>query len=262
MADENGALPQEGADRPDFLASNFDSIEAQARAYNEARTEMGRAHAERDQYRQYAAELEQRAAELEELAAQAQQPAEPELPFNPLAMQLQQAREMGDVNTEMALTAYMASQIADQKTAALRQELETARSQQGPNPVESEQYALWADYTAREKFDAKYGRGAWDDTKVDAAHLLAANPDLIPETLSPTQAADRLVFAAEYVQGQKLLAAPEQERNQILAQRQRRMLATSLTGSGTPPPTQETAEEAWSRIQNAPAGSYSELRNS
>lgn len=250
---------EDAVQAPDWLESNFTSVEAQAKAYADARAEMHRQQARAQELEQQASQWQEYAAELE-AQSQQQQPVGADTSLsNPLLLQLRQAREMGDEQTELALTAYIANQIAEQK---IQEKLGTFQGQQAPDQATIESHALWADYTAREKFDSQYGQGAWDEVKRPAAEFLAANPDLIPETLSPTQAADRLVMAAEYVQGKQYLAASEQERNQMTQARQQRLMARTLTPGATPPPTQETAEEAWERIKNAPAGDYSQLRNS
>ncbi len=259
MADPQEAAGQpEGFDRPDWLEPNFTSVEAQAQSYAQARAEMSRAQNEARQAMEYAQSVEERLSELEEISAQPQQ-QEHQLPFNPLVSEFQQAYENGDVERQLQIQAFMASQIADNKIAAALEQAKIGQ-QQAPDRANTEMYALWADQVARERFDTAYGQGEWDTVRRDAAEYLQANPDLIPENLSPTQAADRLVMAAEYVQGKKLLAAPEQERNQYAQARQRRIMSQTLTSAGATPPTQETEAEAWARIQSAPAGSYSELR--
>src|SRR5579885_78961 len=108
MADPGASGQPEGQDaKPDWLESNFTTVEAQAQAYAIARAEMGRAQAEANQMREYAAQLEaereQYAAELE-AAQQPQQPGYDNGLSNPLLLQLRQAREMGDDQTELALT--------------------------------------------------------------------------------------------------------------------------------------------------------------
>lgn len=263
MADEQPPGNQEGADtRPDWLEGNFTSVEAQAKAYADARAEMHRQQARAQELEQQAAQWQDYAAELE---AQSQQPQQqPQFGqdnmSNPLLLQLRQAREMGDDMTELALTAHIANTIAEQKI----NEFKAAAQGQQPqtDQTQTEMYAMWADNVARERYDAQYGHGAWDETRRDAAEFLAANPDLIPEDTPPSVAAQRLVMAAEYVQGRKFLTASEQERNQMVEARARRIQAGTLTPGGTPPPTQETAEEAWERIKNAPAGDYASLRGS
>jgi hypothetical protein len=157
----------------------------------------------------------------------------------------------------LAITAYVASQIADQKVAGAQEQL-TAKPD---SPVMNEFYALQADTLAREKYDSRYGPGEWDANKQEAAQWLATEaPEMIPETLSPTEAANRLVWAAEYVQGRKHLTADEQQRTQMAVQRQQRLMAQTARGSGTPPPAVESDQERWDAIKSSPVGSYGELR--
>ena len=262
MPDEKPGDNQEGIDsRPDWLEGNFNSVEAQAQAYSNARAEMHRQQQRAQELEQYVTALEE---EREQYAAQPQEPQQPEYQApgltNPLLLQLRQAREMGDDQTEMAITAYMASQIAEQKIAEAMKNQQPA--QQQPDQVMNEFYAYQADALARDQFDRKYGQGEWDAVKADAAQWLATQaPEMIPETLSPSEAAQRIVWAAEYVQGQKLLAGSEEDRNQhAQAQQQRRLLAQTSSGSGTPPPTVESDQERWDRIRSSPVGSYAELR--
>lgn len=263
MADQEPLDNQEGADRPDWLEGNFTSVEAQAQAYAAARREMQQQQLRAQELEQQASQWQEYAAELE--AAQQEQPQQPQygegMP-NPLLLQLREAREMGDEQTELALTAYVANQIAEQKINERMAALQGQQQNPQADQASTEMYALLADQNARERYDAEFGHGAWDDVKRDAAELLMANPDLMPETLSPMQAAERLVFAAKHVQGTRMLTATEQERNQQAQARQQRLMAQTMRASGATPPTQETAEEAWARIQNAPAGDYASLRNS
>jgi hypothetical protein len=245
--------------RPDWLLPNFQSVEEQARSYAESRAEMGRAQARANEVEQAAQYYMERNAELEDMVAQqeqAPQPLQDSPEFNPLVAQYEQAVENGDVRTQLALTAYVASQIADQKVAAAKP------TEQPENPVMNEFYALQADTLAREKYDARYGQGEWDVNKMDAAQWLATEaPEMLPETLSPTEAANRLVWAAEYVQGRKMLTADEQQRNQMTQARQQRLMAQTARGSGTPPPTVETDEERWNAIANSGQRDYNAIRS-
>lgn len=260
----NPELEATPPDRPDWLDTRFTSVEDQARSYNEARAEMGRAQARAQEVEQAAQYYMERASELEaalEAQPQEQQIQDDPAAFNPLVAQYEQAVENGDIRTQMALTAYMASQISDQKNEALKAELLQAVGQK--DPVANEYYAMQAHDIAREAYDAKYGQGAWDVDKVEAAQWLATEaPERIPETLSPSQAAKEMIWAAEHVQGLKHLTADEQQRTQMAAQRQQRLMAQTARGSGTPPPAVETDEERWAQIANAPKDSYSSLRRS
>lgn len=256
MADEplEASGQPEPAARPDWLESNFDTVEAQAQAYQQARMEMHRAHQEREQALQYA----QQAAEALEAAAQEPDPEPGFHGFNPLVAQYQAAMESDDPQDQMAMQAFIASQIVDQKL----NEFTSRQQQRQPDPGQDEYFAIMAENLARDKYEAAYGQ-PWEDIRADAAVFLATKPELVPEGITPMQAANQLVFAAEHVRGQRALTGQEQPGNQQPADmyRQRRIMAQGLQGAGTPPPSQDTDAERWERIKQAPVSSYNELRN-
>ncbi len=262
MADplEAAQQPESATERPDWLEPNFTSVEAQAQSYAAARAEMARAQNEAREWQEYAAQVE---AEREEALTAQQTAATPQLPFNPLTSEYQQAVETGDYERQLQIQAFMASQLADSRAqAAVQAAMQNLPNRSGiGSGAEIELHAFTADKLANEAYDRKYGPGAWEEDKLDAANFLAANPDLIPEHITASQASQRLVMAAEYTRGQKYLTASDEERNQMAQSRQQRMLARTQTATGASPPTTPSAAEAWAEIANAPVGSYAELMN-
>ena len=247
-AQEPGGEP---AGRPAWLPDNFESPEELARSYGELRSRF-------TQETQARAEAEAYAAQLEETMQAPEPTADPYQAMgmqSPLIAQYQNAIESGDAQTQLAMTAYIANQIAEQKLAE-----QAAKQPQGPDQSQVELFALFADQMARDSYETKYGE-SWDSVRTDAAELLQTMPDLVPDGLTATQAAQRLMFAAEHVRGNRTLTgqgAPDNQ--QPPARPNNRLLSQTLHGAGTPPPATETDEDHWNAIKSAPVGSYSELR--
>lgn len=179
--------PVEEPDRPAWLPSKFKDEQAFAESYGELERRFYELSREKQEAEEYAAAM---AEQLEAQEEQYQQPQEQAL--NPLAAQYQQAYEMGDVQTMLAVQAYMANQIAEEKVKAIQQ------SQPQEDPVQQELWAHYTDSVAKEAFEKKYGE-SWDTIKQDVGQYIQGHMYLLNGAETPAQAASRLVEAADYV---------------------------------------------------------------
>lgn len=173
--------------RPAWLPSKFKDEQAFAESYGELERRFYELSREKQEAEEYAAAMAEQLQYHEEAQQQPQEPA-----LNPLAAQMQQAWENGDFNSMLALQAYMANQIAEEKVKAIQQ------SQPQEDPVQQELWAHYTDSVAKEAFEKKYGE-SWDTIKQDVGQYIQSHMYLLNGAETPAQAASRLVEAADYV---------------------------------------------------------------
>lgn len=218
--------PAEEQPRPSWLPEKFKSEEDFANSYHELErrlTQEAQARAEAEAYAESVHE------QWEAVSQQPQQQQFQQSPqYNPLLMQYDQARELGDTQTELALQAYVARQMAEN---VINERFAQYQNQQ-PDPAYNEMYAYTTDEQVRRQYEAKYGE-AWDGIKQEVGQFLAnGNLHWIEKSTNPSEAADKIMQAADYIRGQKLLAGQAQADNQLALSRQGKFLGQTLQGHG------------------------------
>lgn len=227
------STPKEGEDnpdleapkRPEWLPENFENEQALLASYRESEAALKRVQQDLHTERSAREAMEQQQAE-------AQQQTQYQAQQNDLAARLEQAREMGDIQTELAINAYVAQQAALQ---AFQQ------AQAGPQQTLPAEFV--ADYAsnavARQYQD-------WDQYKDRAAAWLGQNDYLVTDEVAsnPALLAQRLDIAYKAVKAEDLLSGklPEQAPNLS----QQKMQAQTMSGAGTRQPA-PTSNEEWAR---------------
>jgi hypothetical protein len=211
-------------DRPDWLPSNFRDERAFADSYKELERKLEGLARDKEEAEQYA----QAMAEQLELASQQQAPQQPtEFDHNPLVSQWEQAVEMGDVRTQLALTAYVASQIADQKLAEASQQVDPQVSV--ARDAQAGIFARVVDQDVQAAYEEKYNE-PWANVRGSVGDFLNDNQHWLEGVQTPDEAVKRIAQAADFVRSQG--SAQEQAGNPQRATAQQKYLGQTLQGHG------------------------------
>ncbi len=233
-------------DRPPWLPDKFQSPEALANSYHEAErriAEQGRELNElKGEFEEITATLTAREQAEQQSAGMSQQEAQ-------LLNALARAREDGDMQQELAIVSHVANLQAEARYAELTRT--QAPPQQDPALV---MHA--AEQSLRERYPD------YDQFREAAGQQITRNPGLLTDmTLQGVQqgidAAYRLAKAdtlMEAQNSQQQKAAAQQE-----ADRQAKLDAQTLTGSGTRQAPPSEAADTWARIVAAGSGRASSI---
>lgn len=236
MADDPVVDPVVEEQRPEWLPSNFTDPADLAKSWKDTQGELTRSN------QALAAERSAREA-LEAQQAEAAQTQQAQVQQNDIVARIDQARENGDTQTELALIAYVAQQAA------------ATVAPQPSGPALSPNFVV--DYASRavaEKHDD------WDEYKDKAAQFLAQNSFLVTDEVAsdPQLLAQRLdlaytqVKAADLLNGTAMVPADQAE-----AQRQAKLAAQTLQGAnGRPAPA---TPDVFQEIKSAQVVNYSDL---
>jgi hypothetical protein len=225
-----GSNPEPEAERPEWLPVNFNDPADLAKSWKDGQAAKTRAEQE-------AASLRSQLESIEAQQFEAQQQQQSYQQQNDLVARLDQAREIGDTQTELALMAYVAQQAAAQ-----------AVPQAPAQTLPAEFVADYASRAVAEKYDD------WDSYKERAAQFLSQNSYLISDEVAsnPQLLAQRLDLAYTQVKAADLLsgAAPAAAAaQQAEAQRQAKLDAQTLHGAnGRPAPV---TENPFQEVMNA-----------
>jgi hypothetical protein len=245
---EGQDVPQEGADRPEWLPENFKTPEDLAKSYSESRKEMDRLRSELDQERQqFVAALEQ----YEAVNQQQRQPDPGDNGTNQLIQQYQQALDTGDAGAQLAITLALNKQLMDQA-------LDERFKQLTPNLDASAQADRdIAFQLATDRVEREYG-DRWDDLKEPVQAWLREHQSWLPAVNDPKAFETVIREAARTVENDK---AAEQLRA-LEADRAAKLSAATSTGSGQGkfPTATDDKKQQWEEIKNADVVSYGELR--
>lgn len=228
----NPDLEAQQPDRPDWLPANFNDPADLAKSYTEAQAAKTRAE-------QRAAALEAQIAGIEAERIEAQQTQQAAAQQNDLVARIDQAREIGDTQTELALMAYIAQQAAAQA-------------------VPQQQQALPAEFVADYASNALARQyGDWDAYKDRAAGWLAQNSYLVTDEVAgnPQLLAQRLDVAYKAVKAEDLIAGNIPAQAPDLSQQ--KMVAQTMSGAGARQPSPDEAAQLWDRIRSAETGGFS-----
>jgi hypothetical protein len=227
------------SERPAWLPSKFKDEQAFAESYTALERRLEGLARDKDEAEAYA----QAMAEQLEAQEQAYQQPTPDYESNPLVSQWEQAAEMGDSRTQLALAAFVASQIADQKIAA-------AQPQQPPGLDEAQAgvFARVVDQDVQATYEAKYNE-PWSDMRQTVGDFLANNQHWLVGVQTPDQAVERIAQAADFVRSQT--DRSEQTGNPSRANAQQKYLGQTLQGHGArAQAAKDAASELVERMKN------------
>jgi hypothetical protein len=213
--------PAQG-ERPAWLPSKFADERQFAESYTELERKLEGYARDKEEAEAYAQAM---AEQLEYQQEQQQAQAMPQQQQNPLVSQWEQAAMMDDAQTQLALTAFVASQIADQKIAA-------AQPQQpaGIDEAQAGVFARVVDQDVRAAYEAKYNE-PWSELRQNVGDFLASNQHWLADVQTPDQAVERIAQAADFVRSQ-MDRSPEQTGNPSRANAQQKYLGQTLQGHG------------------------------
>ena len=250
MADEN----QETAERPEWLDQRFESVEAQAQSYAEARREMDRMRSQME------TERAQYTAALEAIESRAPQPPpQQEIQsqgFDPLASAYERAYAEGDTAAMMKISADYASQntlkavsqLLDDKLGDLKKPIE-----ENSAATRQSQIMMAEEVVKREISPEKY-----QELYPKISELVQDHPHFLPASSSVegyAAAIRDLAKLAEHDTLKRSLAELEQERAEKLQ-------AQTVPGAGVRSAfTPDQQAQEWERIKNAPNDSYASMRS-
>lgn len=240
--------PQEGevveATRPEWLPQQFETPEALAKSYDEARREMDRLRSENErQSREFSEALSR---------IEAAQQTPPQQQYNPnadpLIIAAQNAWDTGDVPTFMAINAQVnqaaISQVLDQRLGQLNEQLGSATAQ-------DREIAL---RMAGQKVAAEYG-DRWAEI-VPELNERINRPGVQPTSASIEAYEQMLREQAQIVDYPRIQAQLTQAEQDRLAKLQAQTLDG---GTARVPLTANKDKAAWDEIRNANNGDYGSL---
>jgi hypothetical protein len=231
-------------ERPSWLPSNFRDEQAFAESYKELERKLEGLVRDKEEAEEYARAM----AEQMEYAQQTEQA--PAIDDNPLISQWEQAVEMGDIRTQLALTAYVASQIADQKIAAAQapseQDSIAAQAQAGV-------FARVVDQDVQAAYEGKYNE-PWDQIRGKVGDFLNDNPHWLEGVADADQAVYRISQAADFVRTQG--DRPEQAGNPPRTSAQQKYLGQTLQGHGARTQASKDAASELAERMRALQGPY------
>lgn len=233
-AEEAAAAEAEAqaAERPDFLADKFATVEDQARAYTEAQKALGRKEKElgdlRDQLAEFALSQDQEP-----------QPAfqQPGLEQNPWLAQLEAAWENGDMRTVAAINLMMLDARTQQTLQAYAEQNRLA----GQPQAEALGEIIVAQ--AETAVAAEYGQAWTDEFRAEIGDLIEQHPQLVPEGADLAQTTQALRLAAELVASRRGGVEP-QGVSQAMEERQRKLMAQTASGGAGRVVTQANPADA------------------
>ena len=230
--------------RPEWLPEKFKSPEDLAKSYTELERKLTEEGENRSNLEAQLGDLYEQFESSQQAAQQAQRPAyDPST--DPTLLAYEQAMENGDYRAALAIQAGLMQTIVQQQTPAQPQE----------NPRDYEAWAFVAEQTAIQQVG---GADEWAQYKDQVlAEAKAENFD----NLSAQQAGQRLARiwkmakADDVLNNQQTVAQQQAE-----AERQRKLDAQSISGSGGHPPAPTKDEQTVSSIiKAAKEGTYSAL---
>jgi hypothetical protein len=233
LEEREGGEPE----RPDYLLDRFNTVDDQARSYAELEASYTRGQQElrglQEAYQDLAGQIE----ELQEAQYQAYQEPQ-EQAFDPAASpmlaMLEQARENGDLQTELAIQAAMQRGLWEHWQAEQAQAQEPDQNQE----VVSQLFAMQTEQLLRQSVPD------WDEIKTGVHDLIQANEYLLTDTPEPIVAANQVRNAiAIYRQQQAELAAQNGTQPVYDPGRQQKLQAQGLQGQGLNPGTEMTSEQ-------------------
>jgi hypothetical protein len=233
--EQGGGEPQE---RPEFLLDRFSTVDDQARSYAELERAYTRSQQElrglQEAYADRDAEYEERFQELQYgQQQQQQQQYDQNGQQSTLLSMLEQARDSGDLQTELALQAAMQRGLWEQWTRE-------QQAQMGPveAPANAPMFAHLTEQLVRRDVPD------WDEIKGDVHDVIQANEYLLQETDDPAEAVGMLKNAIAIYRYQQGEAAPGgNQPQQFDAGRQQKLQAQTMQGQGTHPGTEQTNEQ-------------------
>jgi hypothetical protein len=218
---------QAQADRPEWLPEGFQSPEELAQAHQETERRYKEAERERGRLAQELGDARDMLAE-NALAQQQQPQYQPQPQYqqpNPFIDQYQQALDTGDAAALFQLNATLAN-------AAAQSALEQAYQQQQPvwQGYHSQQAELTNEVAIRE-VSGRYGDNWTPDFEAQVGDMLRDHPQLVPDNADFQTTVNGLSLAAELVHAKSLAEAQGQQAAHDEAQRQRKLMAQSATGT-------------------------------
>jgi|SRR5215831_29068 len=212
-------------DRPDWLPQKFRDERAFVDSYTEMERKLEGLVRDKEEAEAYAQAMAEQ-LEYQEQNPQQQQYYPQDVENNPLVTQWEQALEMGDARTQLALAAYVASQIADQKIAAASQPTDQSSAAEH---AQAGVFARVVDQDVQAAYEEKYNE-PWGDMRGRVGDFLAENTHWLEGISTPDEAVHRINQAADFVRTQT--DRPEQAGNPPRANAQQKYLGQTLTGHG------------------------------
>ena len=217
-------IPGEEPERPSWLPSKFKDESQFVESYTQLEQKLEGLVRDKEEAEAYAQAMAEQLEYQDE--QRQQQPYPQDVENNPLVSQWEQALEMGDARTQLALAAYVASQIADQKIAAASQPTEqTSAAEHAQAGV----FARVVDQDVQAAYEEKYNE-PWDQMRGRVGDFLAENQHWLEGVQTPDQAVHRINQAADFVRTQ--VDRSEQTGNPQRANAQQKYLGQTLTGHG------------------------------
>ncbi len=255
---ENEA-PQEGVDtgsqgRPDYLLDNFKSVEEQARSVSESVRKMHEATTEAKRLESELSDLRSEYEQMNEFVQQQnQQPQYGQQQEHPLVLAAQQALDVGDAASFLAINAQLSQEIA-QQTMAQQQ----SQAQESAAPDET--LALIAN-AAENRVRERYPD--YDEMRGKVEEKLTQYPGLVSDrTLNGVQAGIEAAYTL--VKGEDRMRNDQDSAAQQAAaeaDRQQKLAATGLTGGGARQAPPDEAQAHMQSLINMRSGTFSELLN-
>lgn len=240
-------MPEESAERPDYLLDKFTSESEQARAYAEAEKEMNRMREEMERDRNQFAQALENMQSLAEPPAPTPQQYNPE--HDPLLVQYQSALDQGDARSLLAINLELQRQMTQQAIQeSLREGLKEFSGKLDKSQEVDREVALTL---ATERVAKKYED--WDELAPQVGSLLQQNSEWIPTQASVEGYEKAISQAARIVAAEKILADNQRQE----ANRQAKLAAQGLTGDSSRQMTPEQQAVEWDKIKSINLGGYS-----
>jgi hypothetical protein len=210
--------------RPTWLPSKFKDESQFVESYGELERKLEGLVRDKEEAEQYAQAMAEQLEYSEQNRQQQYYPQDVE--NNPLVAQWEQALEMGDARTQLALAAYVASQIADQKIAAAQQPTDQSSAAEY---AQAGVFARVVEQDVQAAYEGRYNE-PWEEMRARTGDFLAENPHWLQGVQTPDEAVQRISQAADFVRMQS--DRPQEQAGNPQRSNAQKYLGQTLQGHG------------------------------
>lgn len=232
------------AERPEWLPDKFKAPEEMARSYTEAEQRILQLQNEVNRQRE---EFSEAISSIQEMGQQAPPAQRYDPQQDPLLAQYQQAVDAGDAQAMLAINLELNRQIARQEAQQIAQEI-GPRVSRSNDASRDNAITLATERVARNYED-------WDALAPQIGEFLQARPHWIPEEANVDQFERVLTEAANVITASKIVTQQQADERD----RQAKIAAQGLQGTGSRQISQEEGAREWDRIKNVNLGGYASI---